>query len=323
MAFCTTCGKQNPDTAKFCTGCGGALQTSIQQPNTLPTPFKNKGIIIAVAVAIVLLIGSYFLFFNKSKKATTVAPGIADTTTVAIPPAVQAFIPHSEYSVPEELLYTGKRETVQNGMKYYPCFFPIGWSRDGKFAAVETREMDTEEGYFFNIYITDMITDKLVWTWSYRGTPEKGYSSDPANKKDFTKVWNNNKQLIVQQLNAWQIEPVTPIKLERLPFNYNGNNIGFATNNNTFYSNDFGQTMIQSASVYCKVNGEQKKRVYNQKYDPYSSPLSNNIIGYIKNPLENRMLLLLLSEFRGWEGIPTEMQIHLIGCDLNNIGINN
>ena len=25
MSYCTKCGKQNPDTAKFCTGCGIAL----------------------------------------------------------------------------------------------------------------------------------------------------------------------------------------------------------------------------------------------------------------------------------------------------------
>ena len=25
MSYCTKCGKQNPDTAKFCTGCGTTL----------------------------------------------------------------------------------------------------------------------------------------------------------------------------------------------------------------------------------------------------------------------------------------------------------
>ncbi len=40
MAYCTKCGKQNPDTAKFCTGCGNILVH--RATNTLPAPLPQR-----------------------------------------------------------------------------------------------------------------------------------------------------------------------------------------------------------------------------------------------------------------------------------------
>ncbi len=70
MAYCTKCGKQNSNTAKFCTGCGIALLAPVsgQQPYPPPkTNEKNKktiaGIIVMVALGICVV--GYFIFFNK------------------------------------------------------------------------------------------------------------------------------------------------------------------------------------------------------------------------------------------------------------------
>lgn len=310
MVFCNTCGKQNPDTAKFCTGCGASLIATTDKI-TIVQPAKNNTKWFIIAGAIILTgAASYFLFFTKQNRTITGKPSTDS-------PPIQPFVQHAEYPLPQELLYTGKRETVQNEMKYYPRFFPIGWSRDGKFAAAEITQSDTEEGYFFNISIQDMVTDTAVWQWNFHGLKEDGYSSDPDSKKDFERIWNKN--LFFQQLNSFQIEPVTVTNVEKLPIQFGGNQINFSIKNTVFYSSDFAVNMIQSASIYCIANGSQKKRVFHRTYEQYGNPLSNKLLGYIKNPYENRILLMLLTEYRGWEGIPTEMNINLIGCDLNNI----
>ena len=72
MSFCTKCGKQNPDTAKFCTGCGATLTpitaTSVPSqpvPPQIESKNKNNWIVIAIIVILGLGIGAYFVFFNK------------------------------------------------------------------------------------------------------------------------------------------------------------------------------------------------------------------------------------------------------------------
>ena len=72
MSFCTKCGKQNPDTAKFCTGCGATLTpiTATSEPSQPVPPQvvsknKNNWIVIAIVVILGLGIGAYFVFFNK------------------------------------------------------------------------------------------------------------------------------------------------------------------------------------------------------------------------------------------------------------------
>ena len=81
MIYCTKCGKQNPDTAKFCTGCGATLTNSSVQPTqqttsaNAPNPFtdepakKNKTawIIIGIIIFLGLGIGAYFMFFSNKK----------------------------------------------------------------------------------------------------------------------------------------------------------------------------------------------------------------------------------------------------------------
>lgn len=75
MAYCIKCGKQNTDTARFCTGCGATLAPRPETPaRTAITYDTNKtgkfnwmlwGSIALLAVAA----GVYFIFFYNNKKA--------------------------------------------------------------------------------------------------------------------------------------------------------------------------------------------------------------------------------------------------------------
>jgi len=75
MAYCIKCGKQNPDTAKFCTGCGGALvakQETTPAANypkeSAPTKGKKINWVIFASLGTLLLAAAvYFIFLNKEK----------------------------------------------------------------------------------------------------------------------------------------------------------------------------------------------------------------------------------------------------------------
>ena len=77
MIYCTKCGKQNLDYAKFCTGCGYGLSGKVQstspplkEPEKGAEPKKNKHtvLLLSVALLVITVIAAYFIFFNKKKE---------------------------------------------------------------------------------------------------------------------------------------------------------------------------------------------------------------------------------------------------------------
>jgi uncharacterized membrane protein YvbJ len=80
MAYCTKCGKQNPETAKFCTACGGTL-TAIT-PSNVQKKKKSRWLITGGILLAGLLVVSYFIFFNNPKKQDKVL--INDDTKTSI-----------------------------------------------------------------------------------------------------------------------------------------------------------------------------------------------------------------------------------------------
>ena len=62
--FCSKCGKQNPDTSAFCSGCGAPLNNSQQTAQTFQNvsaiqpqkPKNNKGLIIGIVAGVIALI---------------------------------------------------------------------------------------------------------------------------------------------------------------------------------------------------------------------------------------------------------------------------
>lgn len=75
MAYCIKCGKQNTDTAKFCTTCGAAMITvnsktitGATQTVVVPKQASSKILIIAITALVVLGGAGYFIFRNKPGK---------------------------------------------------------------------------------------------------------------------------------------------------------------------------------------------------------------------------------------------------------------
>ena len=316
MSFCTKCGKQNTDKAKFCTSCGGAL-TSIQQP----VNSKNNLKIIISVTSLVVVAACYFLFFHKKSNPGITSPITTDTTTIQQP---EPFAFKSSYDLPKELVFPRNWEKEGYINPLYPKIFPIGWSRDGKFAYAEEPVDEACGCYFFNIYIQDMYSDKMVWNWKLEMDQEQGYDVEKGNAFYFKKVWAKNNALFSQKLNEYQVEPLPVSRLVKLPMVINNNQCTFSISNRSIYISDFEQSMIASTTISLLVNGAAKKKVFNKKYtyaENFSSTISNNILGYLKSSYENRIALFYITENRGYEGIPTVIDIQMIGCDLSNVGL--
>ena len=104
MIYCTKCGKQNSDTAKFCTGCGAILTLVPASPGNTAAPSattstgKNKITwwVIGIIVVMGLGTGAYFIFFNKKKKVDIAMKNTNPSTDTAI--RAQSVNPQSELS---------------------------------------------------------------------------------------------------------------------------------------------------------------------------------------------------------------------------------
>ena len=120
--FCTNCGKQQPDGAKFCTNCGAPLaapksaeqtmrQPVAQQPAPAPAPTptpepdkkpgRGGGIGVAIACAVIVIaaaVAVYFILFagnsgDSAQVAAASATTVAASTDAAAEPATTSDTP--------------------------------------------------------------------------------------------------------------------------------------------------------------------------------------------------------------------------------------
>jgi hypothetical protein len=276
---------------------------------------KLKSIFNVIIKLIVLGAGSFFA--NEKVAFGQNESDPKDTIVTRLP-----FISQIAYPQPKEFLYAGKRKRDEFPGSLYPKFFPIGWSKDGKFAYVEEPADEACGCYFFTIYIQDLYSDTMAWQWKFEGNPDDGMN--------LKKIWNKFGTLFTGELNKYQIFPLSFDKLEKLPFLLNGIKYSFLINNSPFFDNDSKKTRIAATTITMKVNGLARKKVFKKIYTykgsesppaTYSTTLSNKILGYLKSPYENKIALFYMVENRGWEGPPNVMEFQLVGCDLRNAGL--
>lgn len=70
MSYCNKCGKENIDSAKFCTGCGNSLiniqRYPIPEPGSTTKKKSNLKWLLIGLTAVILLTATYILFFRNS-----------------------------------------------------------------------------------------------------------------------------------------------------------------------------------------------------------------------------------------------------------------
>src|SRR5262249_9281423 len=93
-------------------------------------------------------------------------------------------------------------------------FFPIGWSKDGKFAYY-VEPIDEACGcYFGKLVIVDLKTDAVLWQFDY--SSEETDESRTKKPKSLRALWNVNRKLFSSKLTENNIEPQSLMRV--LPF---------------------------------------------------------------------------------------------------------
>lgn len=267
---------------------------------------QSKLFILVLILALNLFNFSCFLFEDENKDNSTKQNN--NSTTVEITEQdikntstnETAYTPE-DYSLPKELNYLKK-----TGDFLVDRIYPIGWSKDGKFAYI-TEPADEGSGfYLFKLVVFDAVNNKIAWSWKPEDSEEGNLSA----------TWKKNYSLFKEKLNEYQIEQNNNIELKEGKTTFKGNEYQLVLDTKTETDPDFGFDLIKEIKITINSPELGTKEIYNSKMDEYSMYIGAFVPGYILSPYNGRIVVLCQLEQVGYEGPPNIVLFQLIGSDL-------
>jgi hypothetical protein len=197
-------------------------------------------------------------------------------------------------------------------------FYPIGWSRDGKFAYY-TEPVDEACGcYFAELAIVDLRTDKVLWQFKNEPNDRVDAQGAPV-ADDIGKLWKRNEKVFAERLLEHRIEQLPRFTLLPSAFRSSGRSY-IARVSSTFGKDEDGNRRIRKLDLVFSSPALGRKSLYSAEYTGdgmYTSPLDAIVAGAFKSPYENRVAIVMLHVQRGWEGPPHTVNVHIAGADLS------
>lgn len=188
-------------------------------------------------------------------------------------------------------------------------FYPIGWSKDGKFAYL-TEPADEACGcYYAKVVIQDLRSDTILWQYDYEGDSEK--------TETINTFWRAQAKMISAQLRAHNIVAARSFAFSGTRINSGGDLlIPKLKIKKDKESNAFGQ--ISEVTVELSSQRKGQKTVYEKRYPlaDYGSLLDADVLGFLPSPFEARGALLVIEVQRGWEGPPHTTYTLVVGTSL-------
>ncbi|MEK7724504.1 MAG: hypothetical protein AAB336_09170 [Acidobacteriota bacterium] len=224
---------------------------------------------------------------------------------------VSTFAQNKLFPQPKRLLLLGDtlEETNENPTLMKEYFYPIGWSKDGKFAYYLEPPDEACGCYFGEIYIVDLKTDKILWTKKYEGDMEK--------PEDLKSYWKKSRKLISQKLNQYKIQTGKNFTLTALPLNFGGEAIKVDYISDVKLTDD-AYSSIGDIAVKLVSAKRGEKTIFKKHYEGENNAgvLDSQLGGVLRSPFESRVAVIRVDTQRGWEGPPHVTKISVIGADL-------
>ncbi|MBT4836667.1 MAG: hypothetical protein HON94_04910 [Methylococcales bacterium] len=202
--------------------------------------------------------------------------------------------------------------------------YPIGFSKKGLFAYIEIAADEAVGCYLWSFHILNLVNDKNIYTLDWKQQEEECLD---YNFKHLIEKYGSNIQ---QALNKYAIDG-SKIQLESFPFDYNNHLINatlvisqgdkFRSSrpnfNPTPKKSDWAietvyQVVIHKSITQLKTIG----KIIEKKDNSHCFICQSNITGYIKSPYENRIIVIIEQQARGWEGPPNVSTFKLFGASL-------
>lgn len=187
-------------------------------------------------------------------------------------------------------------------------FYPIGWSRDGKFAYYVEPADEACGCYFAQLVIQDLRTDKILW--------QRRYNSEQSGVNTLKKYWARSRKEFSRQLAQYGIKAQKQFILQNSAINYQKDVLTPEIKVNTISDDGFSVTGDVVLQLISKKMG--RKTIYEKKFDPKKVEgfLDAEISGSLLSPFEPRAAIVMIETYRGYEGPPHVTRIKIVGATL-------
>jgi hypothetical protein len=198
-------------------------------------------------------------------------------------------------------------------------FYPIGWSRDGKFAYYVEPPDEACGCYFAELVIQDLRTDKVLW--KFKNDPEsRTNAKGEIVDDDMRQLWRRNQKLFSNKLREHGIIPAARfVLLGGKSFSLGGKTYTATVIARKSKDDEYDMERVTKMTVVLTTPSLGRKSLFNVEYkgeDLFIAPLDVTITGALKSPYENRVAILLAKVHRGWEGPPHTTDNLIVGADL-------
>ncbi len=206
--------------------------------------------------------------------------------------------------------------------------YPLGWSKDGRFAYIRFQDWADGIGNYidFKVIVHNLVNDTAETVYRIyecneiygffkeygMKVKEEDYGNYPNHAKIFHAIWKKDGVLISKKIAQYGI---VQTGLEMKPFPYKSGKTSIDCRleiDNTDLSLDtFGY--YRWFKLWAESAGNGKKLIARSTNDMF---INAEIAGYLKSPFEDRIAVVILKTYRGFEGPPCPIEPFIFGCHL-------
>jgi hypothetical protein len=186
-------------------------------------------------------------------------------------------------------------------------FCPLGWSADGKFAWLESRDIDGRGGTIYTYIIYDAVEDMFVFS---RSDDSFDWGTDLEATEE--ESWKRSGNEVSAALSKYGIVQSRSITVEPFPLQRDGDSYTASLEiQNVPPTNESDEERVQS---YALVLGSRTRGSKTVSTRDGLGAMKVWIDGYILSPLEPRILLVVSVQTRAFEGY--EESLYFFGAHL-------
>ncbi|MEZ5346672.1 MAG: hypothetical protein R2681_14060 [Pyrinomonadaceae bacterium] len=211
----------------------------------------------------------------------------------------------------------GERDEEGNVSPLTEAFYPIGFSKSGKFAYYVEPADEACGCYFAKLVIQDLRTDEILWEHNYEEEPIEGENGVTVSNETIEKHWKDNLEMFSKKLAEHGIVQANEFSLGK-SINYKDEMFEAKLDLNIkefdVYSAD------GSVELWVISTRKGKKSVYRKIYDPkeFTGFRGAELAGMLKSPFGSDVAVVMVETYRGYEGPPHITKIRIVGSDLTS-----
>lgn len=199
-------------------------------------------------------------------------------------------------------------------------FYPIGWSKDGKFAYYSEPGDEACDCYYAKLVIVDLVANKIAWSFEYDGQEAANEDRKDA-PRSIAAFWKLNRTLFSDMLRGFKVEPQGPFALSGFPIirRLDQLKVDVKLKEKTDEDSRLYGTVTQ-ATVQLISRRMGKLTVWDHTFSEPDErfPLDVDVVGYLKSPFEDRIAAIVIEVYRGYEGPPHVTNIRILGANLSS-----